>query len=113
MPFISTTTSVSVSPETAEKIKSRFGKAIEVFPGKSENWLMLSINDKNKMFFRGESGDCAYIEVSVFGSVSRTSAEKMASLATSIISEELSIAPDRIYVKFEGAENWSWQGNLF
>ena len=52
MPFISTRTTVSIDSEK-EKALNKAGKAIELIPGKTENWLMLSFQDKLPMYFKG------------------------------------------------------------
>ena len=113
MPFINTMTSVKISDEKANSIKAKLGKAIEAFPGKTENWLMIGFNDECKMYFKGSNEDCAYIEISIFGSVEPSAADKMTALVTDIINEELGVAPDRIYIKYEGATDWGWNGSNF
>ena len=113
MPYINTLTNVKVSEESAEKIKSRFGKAIEVFPGKSEAWLMVGIKDDYKMYFRGSDENCAFVNVSIFGSLNSDSGEKMTALVCDILSEELAISPDRIYVKYDSSADWGWNGGNF
>ena len=113
MPYIDTLTNVKVSEESAERIKSRFGKAIEAFPGKSEAWLMVGIKDDYKMYFRGSDEDCAFVNVSVFGSLNSDSCEEMTALVCDILSEELAISPDRIYVKYDSSTDWGWNGGNF
>ena len=41
MPYIKTTTNVSVPADKEQIIKQKLGKAIEIIPGKSERWLMI------------------------------------------------------------------------
>ena len=53
MPFIHTQTNVRVSEEKEAAIKEKLGKAISLFPGKSEYWLMLRFTDSARMWFRG------------------------------------------------------------
>ena len=52
MPYINLKTTKTVSAESCEMIKSAFGKAIECFPGKSEAYLMVGIEDGAKLWFR-------------------------------------------------------------
>ena len=113
MPFINAMTTAKINEEKANSIKSKLGKAIEAFPGKSESWLMVKLDDDCKMYFKGSSEDCAYIEISIFGSVNPAAADSMTALVTEIISSELGIKPDRIYIKYEGCKNWGWNGSNF
>ena len=68
MPYIETTTSVAVSGKREQAIKERMGKAIELIPGKTEGWLMLSFRDNVSMYFKGEDDPCAICHVKIFGS---------------------------------------------
>lgn len=113
MPYINTVTNVKVSEEKADAIKSRFGKAIEAFPGKSEAWLMMGIKDDYKMYFRGSDEYCAFVNVSVFGSLASDSCEKMTALVCDILSEELGLEKNRIYVKYDASADWGWNGGNF
>ena len=55
MPFINSRVTVKLSDEKEESIQSRLGKAIELIPGKSEEWLMLGFEDNYKLYFKGEA----------------------------------------------------------
>ena len=37
----------------------------------------------------------------------------MTAAVTQILSEELSLAPDRIYVQYEEVNHWGWNGSNF
>ncbi len=114
MPYITTKTTVAISPEKQETIKKRLGKAIELIPGKSESWLMLSFEDSSIMYFKGsDAKPLAFVEVKIFGKASADAYRKLTSAITEILKEELGIAPDCIYVKYEEAANWGWNGNNF
>lgn len=114
MPFIDTKTTANVTDEKREALKTLLGKAIELIPGKSEKWLMLSFEDGVKMYFAGDdSADTAYIEVKIFGSAEDEYYEALTKEITKIFNEVLSIAPDRIYVKYEECYHWGWNGKNF
>ena len=53
MPLIDTKTNIRITPEKEAVLKDRLGKAIEVFPGKTEYWLMLNFTDQCRMWVRG------------------------------------------------------------
>ena len=63
MPFIISRTSRSISREQEQQLKTRLGKAIELVPGKSEQYLMLGFEDNCRFCFResmklGCKGNC-------------------------------------------------------
>lgn len=52
------------------------------------------------------------MEVKIYGSASKTAMEKMTEEICNIYEEELGIAKNRIYVKYEEVENWGWNGRI-
>ena len=67
MPYISVKTPFRAEKQTAEKMKTEFGKAIEILPGKTERWLMVSFDSQDEMFFAGSSSPSEIAEISIFG----------------------------------------------
>jgi len=114
MPYINLKTTKTVAPEKCEALKTAFGKAIESFPGKTEAWLMVGIEDGAKLWFKGDaSSDSAIVDVELLGTASRDAAEKMTSVMCDIINRELEISPDRIYIKYREYDKWGWNGSNF
>lgn len=112
MPFIDAKVSVPVSPEQEEQLNKRLGEAITIIPGKSAQWLMVGVQDNYDLFFRDET-TCAFIEVKVFGGITDAVAEQMTAEITKIFEEELMIPRQAIYVKYEEATKWGWNGTNF
>lgn len=114
MPFINSKVTVSMSEEKKETIKSRLGQAISIIPGKSENWLMVGFEDNYDLYFQGNNKSAsAFIEVKIFGSASKAAYDELTGEICMIYNEELGIAPNRIYVKYEEVSNWGWNGGNF
>ena len=113
MPFIQTKTNVSVSKEQEISLKAAFGKAIELIPGKSERWLMLSFSDNERMWFVGDDAPLAYLSVKLFGAASDGAYDALTAKLTEIVSAELDIPSSRIYVKYEEIDHWGWNGSNF
>lgn len=112
MPFINTNTNVEISKEKELALKTRLGKAIEIL-GKSENWLMISFEDKCSMYFKGEEAPMAFVDISVFGKSTDAQCEKMTKEVCRIFEEELSIPADKLYVKYNGSTQWGWNNMNF
>ena len=113
MPYIATSTNISISGRRKEAIKERMGRAIELIPGKTEGWLMLSFRDNVSMFFKGEDDPCAICQVKLFGSADEEVYEKLTEELTDILHEELDLDPDRIYITSEEIGVWGWNGGNF
>lgn len=114
MPYIRTTVSKEITGEKRENLKKKLGNAIALIPGKSESWLMLAFEDKVNMYFKGDgSQDYAYVEVNIFGSASDAAYDRLTAAISEIINEELGIDRSNIYIKYEEAEHWGWNGSNF
>lgn len=114
MPFISTKTNVTITKEKELVIKQKLGEAIELIPGKSENWLMLSFEDQVSMYFKGQNDKgIAFVEVKIFGKASSDAYNKLTHSISNILMEELAIDPDCTFIKYEEVSNWGWNGSNF
>ena len=113
MPFISTKTNKPISDATAKTLKEAYASAIELLPGKTEKWLMLNFTENSRMYFDGSDAPAAMVEVQIFGSASDSEYDALTARMCEIMSEKLSIAPDRVYVKYEEYDRWGWNGGNF
>lgn len=113
MPFINVTTNVKLPAEKCDEIKSALGKAITAIPGKSESWLMVGLKPEYTLYFKGSSAPAAIAEVSVYGSPSSSSLNDLTGKITDILSDNLAISPDRIYVSYSATGDWGWNGQNF
>lgn len=114
MPYINTASNVEITKEQEMAIKTKLGEAIELIPGKSENWLMCGFESEKPLYFRGKGDEnIAFIEVKIFGKSTKEAYNKLTKKITEIVSEELVISPDKIYVKYEEVSVWGYNGNNF
>ena len=114
MPFINAKVSGKISAEKEEILKGKLGKAIELIPGKSENWLMVGFEDEYTLYFKGQKSEkIAFVEVKIFGTASQKAYDQLTDRICSIFNEELGIPADKIYVTYQEIENWGWNGNNF
>lgn len=113
MPYINTVTTVNITNEQKEKLTQAFGKAIELIPGKSEEWLMLRFAGGEMMAFRGDHSPCAMLEVEIFGRANPRDLDALTEELCKITSDILAIDSNRIYVKYEEIDNWGYDGANF
>ena len=104
MPYINTTTTKKLDKSVRDEIKAELGQIIAEIPGKTENWLMVGFCEGAAMYFRGDdSADSAYADAY----------ERMTARICDLFEKKLGISPDRVYVKYEEAEHWGWNGANF
>ncbi len=110
MPFINVKTNSAVPKEKELAIKTQLGQAITTIPGKSEAWLMVGIEPEYTLYFKGTDEPCAMVEVSILGTASSDVLAALTSNITGILTNNLGVAPDRVYVKYSQHPEWGWNG---
>ena len=114
MPFIKTMTSVKIDKEAEATLIKKLGKAIEVIPGKTEQWLMLDFADSQRLAFRGDNTKSyAMVEVSLLGRAEGRYLELLTSEICDALYEVLGIPTDGIYVSYSQLEHWGYDKNNF
>ena len=113
MPFIDSKITVPVSDAQKENIKSRFGKAISTL-NKPESYLMVGIEDNYTLYMGGKKLDKgAFVSVSLLGNASSDAYNRMTGQICDILSDELGIPGNSVYVTYQGISDWGWNGSNF
>lgn len=111
MPFIKVRISCHITDEQEKALKTRFGKAIELVPGKSEEYLLLEFEDNCRLWLRGENDPpVAYIEAAIFGNEGHFGYDAFTAEITKVFAEVLGIPSDRVYIKYEDIAAWGVSG---
>lgn len=114
MPYICTTTTEPITESERKELSHSFGKAIELIPGKSEKWLMLSFRPETSMVFGGNADlPTAMLEVDIFGSASDDDYDKLTAALTDATHSVLHVPNERIYVKYREVSHWGFCGENF
>lgn len=113
MPFINVKTSVKVDEAKKQSIEQRLTDSISIIPGKSASHLMCAVEDEVNLMFHGEKAATAFVEVKIFGKSTRNAYEQFTAEVCKILQQEIGVAPDWCYVKFEEVENWGYNGFMF
>lgn len=106
MPFIEVKTNQTIADKAA--LKSALGEAITAIPGKSEAWLMVELEDKKDMYFKGSDEPCAMFEIAVFGKASNDAYDDLTNRICDISEKLLGVTADRTYVKYSEIEHWGF-----
>lgn len=111
MPFIKSKVNCPITEAQEKELKSRMGKAIELVPGKNEDYLLLEFEDDCHLWLRGVHADpIAYIEAAIFGSESHAGYPAFTAEVTKIYQDVLGIAPENCYIKYEDITAWGVGG---
>lgn len=112
MPFINTRVNCPIDKETEKELSKRFGRAISLIPGKSEDWLMLQFEDNCRMYFKGDcSQKLAFIKVMLFGKAQDDAYEKLTGALTQALGDTLGVSADKVYIEYESTAHWGWNGS--
>ncbi|MBQ8667894.1 MAG: hypothetical protein IJ079_01730 [Lachnospiraceae bacterium] len=113
MPFVISRVNVPISDAQEKELKQRLGKAIELVPGKSEEYLLLDFEDNCRLYVRGDSSKpVAYITASIFGNEDHCGFSAFAAEVTDIFRDILGISPESCYIKFDDIISWAVNGQL-
>ena len=111
MPFIIARVNVPVNMEQETEIKTRMGHAIQRIPGKSEQYLMLCMEDRCHFYLRGDGTQkAAYLEARIFGNEDHAGFTAFATETAEIFHQVLGIPSGNIYIKFDDIGAWSVNG---
>lgn len=115
MPCVQIKTNTVVSDQKAETIKQELGKVITYLPEKTEEWLMVTLEDDCRIWFHGETGrPMAIVEVKVFGDkVDSDGSKKMTKAVCELFQRELGVDPKDIYVRYLASMDWGWNNSNF
>ncbi len=112
MPFINLKTTTAISLQQEEALRKGFFEACKV-ASKPESYVMLGFEENCRLYFRGSNENCAYIEVNLLGSASGSTYGKMTAILTDVVCKQLSLSPDRVYVKYSETPYWGFSGSNF
>ena len=113
MPFIDSKITLPVTPEKKERIKTKLGQAVSLL-NKTETYLMVGFDDNYDLYMGGKKLDSgAYVSVSLFGNAASDAYDRMTGAICDILSQDLGIPGDKVYVTYHGVNDWGWNGSNF
>lgn len=114
MPMLKLRTNMPITAEQSPNLLKAFSRLLTQETGKPERYVMIDISGNHFMLFAGSDSPLAYLECKSIG-LSASQATKLSASLCQILSEELGIAGDRIYIEFSNcpAEFWGWNSSTF
>ncbi len=112
MPYIKTTANLSIPQDKMIIIKENLGKEIAILD-KVEQWLMVDFCENSPLYFQGNNQPAAMVQVELFGESQPDACSRMTAAITRILTEQLPIPADRIFVNYSEHRYWGWNGTNF
>ena len=114
MPYIKIQTNHPVDEDLREKLLLGVSSLAAGILGKPERYVMTAMEDRVPMTFAGKTDPCAFIECKSIG-LPESKTRDLSSGLTGLVTEELDILPDRVYIEFADAKGsmWGWDGGTF
>jgi phenylpyruvate tautomerase PptA (4-oxalocrotonate tautomerase family) len=111
MPYLNIVTNQDITDESAF-IKSA-SQTVAKASGKPESYVMIALEQKASMSMGGSDAPTAFLDYRALGLPSDRTA--FSDALCTLISNELSIAGDRIYISMTDSErhNWGWNHSTF
>jgi hypothetical protein len=104
---------VDLDKKVKDTLKTSLGAAIELVPGKSEEWLMVLFDDNQDVYFKGkDNAPLAFVEVGIKGHASRDDFQKLGAAITQSLSDYAKVEPANIYISYSEFDTFSWNGRL-
>ena len=103
-----------IGREQELELKAWMGKAIELVPGKSEEYLLLGFEDNCRLWLRSDNTEpIAYIEANIFGNEAHFGYDAFTAEVTMTFHEVLGIPPENIYINYADIPDWGAGGRNF
>lgn len=114
MPLLNLTTNARLADDQSAALLRTLSMAVADMLGKPERYVMVSLTPNPHMCFAGSGGPLAYIELKSIG-LPEAHAGELSSRLCKLVSAELGIASERIYIEFSDARRtlWGWNGGTF
>lgn len=111
MPYLNIVTNQTVQDKTV--LLKAASKTVAKAAGKSEDYVMITVNTKTDMLMAGTDTPAAFLDYRALGLPADRTAFSDALCA--LITEQLSIAGSRIYISMTDSErqNWGWNHSTF
>jgi phenylpyruvate tautomerase PptA (4-oxalocrotonate tautomerase family) len=107
MPYLRIQTNASVRKDQQESLLSQASQLVSRHLGNDEKFFMGIIENEQAIYFAGSSNPLAFLELKALGLPAEATKD--------LLHEELSITPERIYVRFHNVNRgmWGWNGGIF
>lgn len=112
MPFVSFTTTKTLTLHQEVSLKEITGQLISILPNKKEENLMIHIEDNQVMYFRGKEEECMKIEVQLFHHIDVSYKKEFVKKLMKEVESITGISVNQQYLSIEEYDQWGKNGEL-
>jgi phenylpyruvate tautomerase PptA (4-oxalocrotonate tautomerase family) len=114
MPLLTISTNRLTEKAQAQELIKQASATLASMLGKPERYVMVVLNHNAQMLFAGDDSPLAYLELKSIGLPADRTSEFSRTLCE-LISNQLQIPSDRVYIEFSDAQRhmWGWNGSTF
>ena len=114
MPILKIQTNIPLPSDRRPAFMKTASKEVARMLGKPERYVMVSLDTDGSMLFAGEEAPLAYLELKSIG-LPEDRTRVFSSDLCRLVSGELGIPAERIYIEFTDAPRsmWGWNGATF
>ena len=112
MPFITITTTKTLTLKQEKALKDCAGKLISILPNKKEEQLMIHIEDNQVMYFKGQEMDCMKIECQLFHHIELSYKQEFVKALMKEIESITKIPVSKQYMTIQEFDHWGKNGEL-
>ena len=114
MPYCELKSTVKLTGKQKEDLGHALAGVIELIPGKSEHWVMATLEDDVDMMFAGTNeSPCALLTVKTFGELTNEQYDMLSKQFCEVLQNTTGVPTDRIYVIYEPILHWGWNNENF
>jgi hypothetical protein len=110
VPYISVDIGQKLSGSQKESLKAELGRLISLIPGKTEEELIVKIQD-SALYMGGAEVPCVYIDLRIYGKTSHEAKTRFTREIFAFIAREFGVPPDRQYLTIGEYDNWGYDGD--
>lgn len=114
MPHLVLKTNVDQSPLQQGKLCKTLSSVVADLPGKSENYIMVSVELNQTMCFAGTSEACAFVTLKSIG-LTQDQIDLLSPALCEQLEQSIGVRADRIYIEFKDVarSQWGWNKKTF
>lgn len=112
MPYINVNISKKLNDDQKNVLKTKLGELISILPGKSEEVLMIGINDDYTLYFSGKKGDIAFVEVKLFKQSEFEHKAEFTKECFKLFEKEYGVDGNHLFFNISEYETWGFRGVL-
>lgn len=114
MPLLKIQTNIETPDDLHNSLLKLTSSTTASILGKPEAYVMVTLEQNPNMLFAGSAAPLAYLELKSIG-LPEAETKTLSHTLCQLISDQLGIQADRIYIEFANAERhmWGWDGDTF